>query len=920
MNKNIPVLNLTDPNRKMIAYACAHAGILYNFRDNTQKILQGHCNPLSCMCTSADKRWLVTADKGRDNLVIIWDTSSGVPVQTLFDPHPEVGVAAIAMTPDAKYIATISAAEDQTLSIWDWTVDGEKPVCKTNLKAEYGHQHYIHFNPDDTFQLVSNSESQVIFYSWSSGQLEYFAPPLQDEDFNKQVGRYSQTIYQTNSSRALTATSVGNLVVWDNNKPLTKVVSTDPSPDKKALKLVKLQDRAINVLTTTDGYIVTGDVLGHVRFLDQTLKLIMWYQDFNLGPISSISFACDPQFHDRTEDTWEEEQFGQHQSLRLKDQREYPADATIKAQKLIIRDFVVGTSTAVYGHITTQGTIIDVIHRDHDASVHALAAHPFRPQIAMGSYSGLLKLWDYEKRIVIASRYFERGNMIRCCSFDPTGSFIAVGFMNGAVNVVNAFDLQDECSEPFRYARDVITHCAFSHDSQYLATADGECTVSVFKAQHTDGEEPWIYLGRHRAHYKLIKDLIFGVQLDSNLPRLMSLGADRVLVEYDLQNSGKDDLRVMESDRIEQSAQPLCLTWYPALKKEHFILTVNDQYKFKLYNSTTKMCRKTLLGPTYGSPIQKIAIIPTPDPDNSKRYLAYINDDKVGLHMLPLDGNPHNAMALVAHPTGVANLACSYDGKYVFTAGGPDCTVHMWQLNVLALEAQSKMGGEDLIPFYGLLDGGRDGELFAELENYFYYAQIRSQGVNTMDTRAVSVKIPLSEVPYVMMAMGFYPSQQEIQDMLNEVKYSEYVETGKYVEEIDLGEFIRLYINHRPAFGLSPERLAAAFETLGLPTEQGYAIDRGELLDLLQSKGEHMTEYELAECLTTLLGFNAEGGSSEMHEFDPSTAGDIIEENLPQDITVDMFADELLGFSMYVPPGLPEGLATHETQTETLET
>ena len=39
---------------------------------------------------------------------------------------------------------------------------------------------------------------------------------------------------------------------------------------------------------------------------------------------------------------------------------------------------------------------------------------------------------------------------------------------------------------------------------------------------------------------------------------------------------------------------------------------------------------------------------------------------------------------------------------------------------------------------------------------------ISSQGVNAMDRRELSVKIPLTEVPYVMRAMGFYPSEQEV--------------------------------------------------------------------------------------------------------------------------------------------------------------
>ena len=119
-----------------------------------------------------------------------------------------------------------------------------------------------------------------------------------------------------------------------------------------------------------------------------------------------------------------------------------------------------------------------------------------------------------------------------------------------------------------------------------------------------------------------------------------------IQVEYDLEHSGQDDLKVAAWDRIEQSATPLCTAIYPPITKESFLVTANDQvlffffplkiagfasfalfylkssysycitclicffkFKFKMYNSTTKMCRKTVLGPTYGSPVQKLVLL-----------------------------------------------------------------------------------------------------------------------------------------------------------------------------------------------------------------------------------------------------------------------------------------------------------------------
>eukprot|EP00795_Rhopilema_esculentum_P015460 gene15460-6711_t len=832
VNRNVPVLNLSNDDRKAVFYVTAHTGVLYDFNRNRQTLFQGHGNCLSCTCVSNDKRWLATADIGPNCMVIIWDTLAGIPIQTFFEPYPD-GVQSMMLSHDAKYLVTASHSVPQTVSVWDWTTERTSPICSAILEEGHGLQTHIAFHPDDPHQFVTNNGNQVIFYYWTSDseKLHFVAPPLSDKDFNKAVGTYSQSVFLAGTERALTATSCGNIVVWSHS-------DGDMPCNKKAFKIVKMQEKALTVLTLCDKFIATGDVAGNVKFFDRDLKLSNWYEQFQkAGPINALSFSHS------TRDT---------ESPRPIKKGDYPSSSTLKADAFVINDLVIGTTRSNIVYFKAAGSHFEYIRQENEKSAQAIACHPKEPRICIGGFTGMLQLWDYDKKKLVASRYFGKDQEITCVGFSPVGNFIAVGFSSGRVTVVDGLILADvgldETKSDFYHCHDSIENVAFSYDCRYLATSDMDRCVTLFKAQPNSKSQPWVYIGKQRAHYKRIVDICFGKALDEEKARLLSLGEDRVLVEYDLDNSSEDDLRLIGSDRIEQSAVPTCFAWYPPIIKEDFLLIVNNQ---------------------------------------------------VGLQRLPIDGNPHKSMALIAHPGQVYDLACSYNGKYVFTAGGPDCSVLMWDVNTTALEILEKLGGEDLVPFYGLLEGGKEGELFAELEDYFYYSQMRSQGVDSTEEREVSTTIPISEIPFIMRALGYYPTEQEIDDMLNEVKFSKYVETGTYVTEIAIGDFIKLYINHRPVFGLSPDQLEAAFNALAEANydEGDSVVDRGHLLYLLQNKGEHLTEAELAEYMSTLLGLTEPSGSVESRSFDAKDASSLLQENLPEEVTAEIFATRLLGLT-----------------------
>lgn len=74
-------------------------------------------------------------------MLVIWDTVSGIPIKSIFNPHPH-GVIAMDISPDALFIVTLSAPAEsdnndpQMMSLWEWTHPEREEALFTSVIDE----------------------------------------------------------------------------------------------------------------------------------------------------------------------------------------------------------------------------------------------------------------------------------------------------------------------------------------------------------------------------------------------------------------------------------------------------------------------------------------------------------------------------------------------------------------------------------------------------------------------------------------------------------------------------------------------------------------------------------------------------------------------------------------------------------------
>lgn len=88
------------------------------------------------------------------------------------------------------------------------------------------------------------------------------------------------------------------------------------------------------------------------------------------------------------------------------------------------------------------------------------------------------------------------------------------------------------------------------------------------------------------------------------------------------------------------------------------------------------------------------------------------------------------------------------------------------------------------------------------MNDFFYYSMIRSKKENTTKTRKLDGKVPVDEINNLMKAMGYYPTKLEEKNMYDEVRNQCLASDGTPTTHIGLNEFIKLFVNHRPVYGI----------------------------------------------------------------------------------------------------------------------
>ncbi|MCQ2819021.1 MAG: hypothetical protein MJ252_17295 [archaeon] len=432
-----------------------------------------------------------------------------------------------------------------------------------------------------------------------------------------------------------------------------------------------------------------------------------------------------------------------------------------------------------------------------------------------------------------------------------------------------------------------IQEIIFSPDNKHFAAADNKKRFGVF---YKEKKNSWNILGRY-VFQDLIKSFCFnetGTQVFVITSRMLysfkvededpTAPKDLLFKNYNLNPLFDDPTEVEKDCNLNK------IIWYPADEREKKTIIANDQFKLRILNVAEKpSIVKTSLGPCFGGPLVNMKNLKK---EKDKRLIAFTTKEKImGLMLLPLDGNPYRYMGVIAHPGIIKEMKPAVNSNYIFTTGGIDFTINIWRYNCNPLDNAVKDGGEGIEPFLQLLEGGKTGTKYKEMVDFFYYTQISSKNENTTKHRVLDQTVASTQMNGLLSSLGYYPSHQDLQNIVNEVRYSKRTEAkGEKNEDVDFDTFVKIFLNHRPYVEMDVDTIEAAFNKMRVSTSMHAIKDNTKYIlekeNLIKCLRENKVEEEKINNLITYLEEGVDKDPYKIEHYQKEIRFDLIRQSL----------------------------------------
>jgi WD40 repeat protein len=433
--------NLIYSGDGAVVYTAATLGVVINASTRRQKFMSGHTDTIISLASShvrlkkGSYSYVATGEIGRNPKIIIWETGSMQPTQTLVGVHKR-GIAQLAFSPSGVLLASIGLDKNHTLIIHEWKTGIELSKTPTGTNQIYGLKFQPDVsNPSDDTRLVTCGNNHLTFWNRPNTALESNTArstsstsstsstttnnmkktpqiPIKSRAAIFSCGKFNKNISILDicfdaAGRIIGGSNLGHLCIWlpkDNNSTMLPLKNAGTCSIKHAHKC------PINSVETVPGgsRIVSGGVNGMIK---------IWTTPKNLHHAVKLYRSFDT----------------------IKQTQNIPSIQSISVAENKVRALIGTRGGTVIEMKLSDGGILKkkpLATGHHVGELWGLASHPSNPDVFVtGGDDQTVRMWSIAQKVCTATSDSNAiPGICRAMAFSPVGDYVVVGMGGNNAN------------------------------------------------------------------------------------------------------------------------------------------------------------------------------------------------------------------------------------------------------------------------------------------------------------------------------------------------------------------------------------------------------------------------------------------------------------------------------------------------------